>query len=228
MVRIADEIVDTYRQGDAAAMLDDFESQVYASITTGYSTNPALHAFSQTAREYGIDETLIKPFFVSMRMDLSAKTFSDKQYRTYIYGSAEVVGLMCLRVFVAGDEKMYKASREGAAALGAAYQKVNFLRDIKADHEELGRMYFPGVTYRTFDEHDKQRIIDDIDRDFASAKAALPMLPGSSRRAVTASMYYYGELYKRLERASVADLKSHRIRVPNPQKFALLMKAFIV
>lgn len=227
MVRIADEIVDTYRQDDASEQLDEFERQVYDAVATGYSTNPALHAFGVTARAYGIDRTLIEPFFASMRVDLSAKKFTEKTYREYIYGSAEVVGLMCLKVFVDNDASLYERLHEGASALGAAYQKVNFLRDIRADHRELGRMYFPGVTYKSFDEHDKQHIVDDIAADFALADQALPLLPSSSRRAVAASRAYYGALFDKLARASVGDIKSRRIRVPDWYKLVLLARAAV-
>lgn len=227
MVRLADEIVDTYRQDDAAAQLDDFERQVYDALATGYSTNPALHAFGLTARKYDIDRTLIEPFFHSMRVDLTAKTFTEKAYREYIYGSAEVVGLMCLKVFVDNNPALYERLHDGASALGAAYQKINFLRDIRADHKQLGRMYFPGVTYKSFDEHDKQSIIDDIAADFAKADEALTQLPSSSRRAVSTSRAYYGALFDKLSHASVTDIKSRRIRVPNWYKIILLIKAAV-
>ena len=225
MVRIADEVVDTYRGNDAAEQLTALERDVMAAIASGYSTNPILHAFALTARQYGIDESLIHPFFESMAADLTATTFTQQEYTRYIYGSAEVVGLMCLRVFVLGDEDQYQAARDGAQKLGAAYQKVNFLRDMKADYDELGRVYFPGVQFDSFDEAAKQAIVADIEQDFAIADRAINELPANSRAAVRASYYYYHELLQQLKATPASILKTQRIRVPNWRKLALLAKA---
>lgn len=224
LVRIADEIVDTYKGKDSLELLNTLEAHVYRTLKTGYSTDLIVHAFCKTARTYGIDKTLIAPFFESMRMDLSPQTYDAKNYKLYIHGSAEVVGLMCLRVFLHGNDEQYKALAPGAAALGSAYQKVNFLRDLAADYKELGRLYFPDVTYDSFDETTKTQIIADIQQDFAAALPALRKLPASSRKATFMSYVYYTELLKKLERTPAATIKHTRVRVPSAKKLALLVK----
>lgn len=225
MVRVADEIVDSYKQKDAHSQLMNFKKEVYAAISNGYSTNPIIQAFSLTARHYGISDDLIEPFFESMAMDLHLQDFTEEHYASYIYGSAEVVGLMCLRVFVFGDDAQYSKLSDGARALGSAYQKVNFLRDIKADYEELGRMYFPNYEYETFDEAAKKTIVKDIEADFTLANATITRLPNSSKKAVRASSLYYQALLNKLESASIEDLKTQRLRVPNSKKLLLLAQA---
>jgi len=227
LVRIADEIVDTYKGPDADQLLDELETQTYASIRSGYSTNTIVHAFAQTARRYGISKELIKPFFDSMRMDLHPRTYTPQYYATYIHGSAEVVGLMCLRVFVNGDDTAYKRLHDGAAALGSAYQKVNFLRDLAADYRELGRLYFPDVTYETFDDATKDKIIADIQEDFDHAYTALQQLPTSSRKATMMSYVYYTELLNRLKRTPAHVIKTTRLRVPSGRKLTLLARTMI-
>ena len=227
LVRIADEIVDTYKGKDAGEQLDRLEAETYSAITVSYSTNPIVHAFAKTAATYGIDKQLIEPFFSSMRMDLHPQSYSDKDYKKYIHGSAEVVGLMCLHVFVDGNDAEYKKLADGAAALGSAYQKVNFLRDMAADYRELGRLYFPGLSFETFSESDKRAIIDDIQQDFADAIPALTKLPPSSRKATMVSYVYYNELLVRLEKTPLQTLKTTRIRVPSPRKIALLIKTLV-
>ena len=220
-------LYDTYKGADAATLLDDLETTTYSSIQSGYSTNPIVHAFARTAATYGIDKTLIAPFFASMRMDLQPQTYSPDNYQKYIHGSAEVVGLMCLKVFLDGDDKRYSELREGAAALGSSYQKVNFLRDMAADYEELGRLYFPGVKYDAFDEAAKQEIIDDITHDFQKALPALRELPVSSRRATMMSYVYYSELLKKLEATPASVIKTTRIRLPSRRKLALLLRTLL-
>lgn len=227
MVRIADEIVDTYHGPDAARLLDTFEKQVYDALKLNFSTDLVLHAFARTARAYDIGPSLIKPFFESMRMDLTPQDYDSKQYHRYIHGSAEVVGLMCLKVFVNGDTKLYDELSKGAAALGSAYQKVNFLRDMASDYKLLGRLYFPNVTYEEFDESAKQQIIDDINHDFSVALPALRRLPASSRKATLMSYVYYSELLKKLERTPASTIKQTRIRVPSARKIALLVKTAV-
>lgn len=221
MVRLADEIVDTYRGDDVAEILDTFEQTVYAACESGYSTNPIVHAFGQTAREYDITSELIAPFFESMRTDLTRRTYDQEGYERYIYGSAEVIGLMCLRVFCSPQQ--YEVLKDGACALGSAYQKVNFLRDMAADYKELGRTYFPGaIRYETFDEADKAAIIADIEKDFTAANDALAQLPRSAKRAVLLSRRYYTSLLKRIKKTPAETLKTTRIRVPTTKKLALL------
>lgn len=218
LVRIADEIVDTYKGTDAAQHLDALERSTYDALHSSYSTNPLIHAFAATARAYGIDQALIAPFFESMRIDLSPQTYTPELYEQYIFGSAEVVGLMCLKVFVDGDDAAYRRLEPGAKALGSAYQKVNFLRDCASDFHELGRLYFPGVDFATFSEEQKKAIVADIRSDFAEARTAIQALPVSCKKAVTLSYTYYLALLDRLERTSVKDLTSRRIRVSNIQK----------
>lgn len=224
LVRTADEIVDTYRGDNAAKELQELETAVYGSLQTGYSTNPIVHAFVQTAREYGIGQDLIAPFFDSMRRDLTEVAFSREEYERYIYGSAEVVGLMCLRVFVDGNQKRYAAMVPGAKALGAAYQKVNFLRDIAHDAKELNRNYFPGVVGGKLSEVDKTAIIAEISADFTAAKQYLEDLPKTARRAVKMSYTLYSRLLTKLAHTPASVLRKKRIRISDPLKFYLFLR----
>lgn len=226
-VRIADEVVDTYRGNDAAQLLYDLHAQVLAAIKTGYSVNPIVHAFATTAREYAITDVLIAPFFASMKTDIMATSFTAAAYKTYIHGSAEVIGLMCLKVFTGGNQQQYEDLKAGAMALGSAYQKVNFLRDIKADHEELGRMYFPGVTYESFDARQKTAIEEDIAKDFKRAELDITRLPASVRKAVQASYRYYNELFEKLKAATPSDIKTQRYRISDAKKVYLLTKTLL-
>lgn len=225
LVRIADEIVDTYKGVDANEQLDTLEQETYKAIVRCYSTNPIVHAFAKTAARYGINKELIAPFFASMRMDLQPQNYTDRDYKEYIHGSAEVVGLMCLCVFTDGNTADYDKLSAGAASLGSAYQKVNFLRDMAVDYKELGRLYFPGLSFDTFDETDKESIIADIKADFAHALPALKNLPASSRKATLVSYVYYSELLKRLENTPAETIKHTRIRVPSRRKLMLLLQA---
>jgi len=226
LVRIADEIVDTYKGVDQRELLDSLEVETKQALKTGYSTNPVVHAFAQTASRYHITANLITPFFKSMRMDLTPQTYTQARYETYIHGSAEVIGLMCLRVF-ANDVVSYGKLESGAKRLGAAYQKVNFLRDIAADADDLGRWYFPTGSFETFDDAAKDIIISDIERDFAAAAQAIEKLPISSQKAVQLSYQYYSELLKRLKQTSASSLKQHRVRVNDLQKSALFIKTVL-
>lgn len=221
MVRIADEIVDTHKGTDQAELLDAFESEVNTALLTGYSTNPIVQAFAHTARQYSIESDLIAPFFASMRLDLTPQQFDQTLYETYIYGSAEVVGLMCLKVFT-GSKKTYASLEPGAKRLGAAYQKVNFLRDIAADADELGRWYFPISSKETFDETAKSLILKDIEKDFAAAKTAIDRLPPSSQKAVRLSYQYYSRLLAKLKETSAEALLKKRVRINTSQKLVLL------
>jgi phytoene/squalene synthetase len=223
LVRIADEIVDTYTGKDQEMLLNQLEADTYASLKTGYSTNPIIHAFATTAVEYRIGKALIAPFFESMRMDLAPKKFTQSLYETYIYGSAEVVGLMCLKVFT-GDDALYELLEPGAKRLGAAYQKVNFLRDIAADAKGLGRWYFPIASFATFDESAKKEIVTDIEADLYAAAQAIAQLPASSRNAVELSFHYYSHLLKQIKQTPASELKTKRIRVNDLKKTALLIK----
>lgn len=227
LVRIADEIIDTYRGNDALRLLDELEREVFAAIERDYSPNIIVHAFSQTASRFDIGAALIEPFFRSMKADydLPAK-LSRKQYNDYIYGSAEVIGLMCLKVF-APDAREYSALEPGARRLGAAFQKVNFLRDFADDHNRLGRIYFPDVTFATFDTAAKTKIENDIMRDFAAAKTAVAKLPKSASPAVSLAYNYYEKLFQKLQKTSAEQIKTTRLRIPNAQKLMLYAKARI-
>lgn len=191
-------------------------------MKTGYSANPIVHAFAQTAREFHIDSSLTKPFFASMRMDLTPQSYDRALYDTYIYGSAEVVGLMCLRVFV--DDASYQKLEKGARGLGAAYQKVNFLRDIAADSTELQRWYFPYGSLETFDETTKAKIVKEIEKDIAGARRAIAKLPASSQKAVTLSLEYFNQLLAKIKKTPAETLTHKRIRISDAQKLILLAR----
>ena len=236
LVRLADEIVDGEASSagltvvDAARALNELEKETEFAMEKGYSSNLIVHAFGLTARETGFDTSLTTPFFDSMRADLKQTEHDQASFERYVYGSAEVVGLMCLRAFLDGENKT-DAEREalevGARALGAAFQKVNFLRDLAADFRELGRSYFPGVNVETFTEADKVRLLDDIDGDLRTSAAVLPQLPAGSRRAVALAQSLFTELAVRL-RATPADrLIATRVRVPNPVKLRLAAEAAV-
>lgn len=230
LVRVADEIVDggaTDAGLDsiaAARILSDLERDTEAAIEQGFSANLVVHAFARTARESGFGAELTAPFFESMRMDLSAKEHDDQSFDRYVYGSAEVVGLMCLCSFMLGhpvSEVDDAALVHGARRLGAAFQKVNFLRDLAADFETLGRSYFPGVHVDSFTEADKNRLLDDIDSDLRESAAVIPMLPTTSRRAVSLAQGLFTELSVRLRMTPADELVSSRVRVPNPVKLRI-------
>lgn len=224
LVRIADEIVDTYRGADAKSLLNALEKEVYHALEHDFSTNMIVHSFVSTAKKYGIDLSLIAPFFASMRMDLTPTTYTPQKYKEYIYGSADVIGLMCLRVFCKGNEATYQQLKDGAAHLGSAYQKINFLRDMKADYEDLGRIYFPNTTFQTFDNKTKKAIIKDIRTDMQIAQDALTRLPKNAKKAVTASFHIYTTLLRKLEAADSNEIKNRRIRVPNYEKLYVVAK----
>lgn len=223
LVRVADEVVDTYKGKDMGRVIKELEAHTMQAVKTGFSPNPLVHAFAVTARRYGIGRDLIRPFFKSMQMDIKPKVFGSHLYALYIYGSAEVIGLMCLKVFC-DDPAKYKQLEQGARALGSAYQKVNFLRDIKADYEERGRVYFPGISYEKFNDRQKNIIIKDIKKDFKQARQAVVQLPKNARAAVALSYVYYTELLKKLEHAPTEKITGGRIRISNPKKVALLVK----
>jgi phytoene/squalene synthetase len=231
LVRLADEVVDGVAaaagmsQDRIAAALDELESSTYAAMETGYSTNLVVHAFARTARAVGIERAVVTPFFTSMRMDLERATHTDASFAEYVDGSAEVVGLMCLRAFVAEgpprSPDQLVTLESGARRLGAAFQKVNFLRDLAADSDGLGRAYFPGVDVSRLDEPTKQRLLDDIDGDLAAAAAALPLLEPGPRRAVALAHGLFAELADRIRATPAATLRTTRIRVPDPAKARL-------
>ncbi|MDA1182252.1 MAG: phytoene/squalene synthase family protein [Bacteroidetes bacterium] len=226
LVRVADEIVDTFHGFNKAQMLSDFKAQAYQSIEEGISTNPVLHAFQLAANQFGIGKDLIDPFFYSMEEDLQSQVHSEKSYNDYIFGSAEVVGLMCLKVFCAGNENTYNFLCPMAKSLGSAFQKVNFLRDIQSDMSERGRVYFPGVNFETFSDSDKRHIVLDVKNDFNKALPGIKKLPVGCRLGVYTAYQYYLELVHKIERKSAVDVVKSRVRIRNSHKFTLLVKSF--
>jgi phytoene/squalene synthetase len=234
MVRVADEIVDgsALEAGvkDPEAELNAFEAETYKAMATGFSTNLILHSFAISAREVGISKDIVEPFFYSMRQDLTETEHNQASFEKYVYGSAEVVGLMCLAAFVQGQSYTQEQKKQlvlGARALGSAFQKVNFLRDLEADFKRLGRSYFPGVNVGSFDEATKQRLVADIDKDLAVSSAALPLLPRSARVAVTAAQMLFAELNRKIGNTSAEDLINTRISVSNFSKLGLVLRAYL-
>lgn len=225
LVRVADEVVDTYQGGAARQMLDSLESEVYATLRQHYSPNPVVHAYCVTANQFGIGKDLIEPFFASMRMDLTKKSYDEQEYTDYIYGSADVVGLMCLKVFVDGDDEKFQKLSVGAKALGSGFQKVNFLRDIKDDYETRGRYYFPAGSYQTITNTQKQRLVSDMRKDFRVAKRYLIQLPRRVQPSVRLALAYYEALLNKLDTSSIDTIKSRRLSVHKARKLWLLIKA---
>lgn len=236
LVRLADEVVDgvAVEAGLASSKvrlsLDELELDTYSAMESGYSTNLIVHAFAHTSRAVGINRDIVEPFFTSMRMDLSDRTYTQESFDTYVYGSAEVVGLMCLAVFVRDNKPTAAQSTilvAGARSLGAAFQKVNFLRDLSADVDGLGRSYFPGVRIDTFSEVDKTRICDDIDKDLERAAATMPLLPADARRAVGLAHGLFASLNAKIRVTPAEILKTSRIRVSDPEKFLIAARVII-
>ena len=227
-VRFADEIVDTFHSYNKKELFKRFVDDLNHSIKEKISLNPILNSFQKTVHKYNIDRDLINSFLKSMEQDLKKKKYESLQeYNEYIYGSADVVGLMCLKVFVGGRNDDYKKLKPYAMSLGSAFQKVNFLRDINDDYKKLNRVYFPGVDYRTFNEDVKNNIMIDIEKDFAKALKGIYMLPNNSKFGVYAAYKYYKRLLRKLERASYLQIKSERVRVPNYQKVDVLARSYV-
>lgn len=226
-VRFADEIVDTFHDYPKSELLQRFRADTYNAIETGLSLNPVLHTFQQTVRQYGIERELIDAFLHSMEMDLQHQVYDEDGYDRYIYGSAEVVGLMCLRVFCEGDTERYAQLRESARSLGAAFQKINFLRDIKSDHEERGRVYFPGVDFSRFDNDQKKRIEADIKADFDAALEGIRQLPDGARFGVYLAYKYYTQLFAKIKRAPAQRIAHERFRVSDKRKVYLLFSSAV-
>lgn len=236
LVRVADEIVDGGAEEAgldrlrAARLLNAYEAETERALEEGYSADLVVHAFARTARAAGFGPELTRPFFASMRADLSQTEHDAESFAAYVYGSAEVVGLMCLRVFVREASRPYTDAEvatleSGARALGAAFQKINFLRDLAADHDKLGRSYFPGVDVTRLTEDEKNTLLDDIDADLARGAAALPLLPRSSRRAVVLAQRLFADLSRRVRRTPAEVLIRTRVRVPDPIKLRIALGA---
>ena len=224
-VRFADEIVDTFHEFDKADLLTEFKKETYAAINREISLNPILNSFQQTVNQYNIDHELIEAFFHSMEMDLHQKTYDRSNFNEYIYGSAEVVGLMCLYVFCEGKKELYANLKDSARALGSAFQKVNFLRDIKADFQGLSRMYFPGCDFNNFTESDKRQIEEDIHKDFKEAYTGILKLPLKSRFGVYVAYKYYLSLFKKIKSLKPARVLEARIRIPDYKKAMIVLRA---
>jgi phytoene/squalene synthetase len=227
LVRFADEIVDTFHEHDKATLLADFKKQTYEAIEKGISLNPILQSFQRTVNCYNIDLQLIEAFFKSMEFDLDKSKYDASGYAEYIYGSAEVVGLMCLYVFLNGDQAEYEKLKPSAQALGAAFQKVNFLRDVKADYQQLNRVYFPGVDFNSFTPEMKQSIEDDIQLDFDNAYKGIVQLPLKARFGVYLAYKYYLSLFKKIKAVQPQRILEERIRIPDYQKVWVATKVVI-
>ncbi|MEM0576394.1 phytoene/squalene synthase family protein [Flavobacterium polysaccharolyticum] len=227
-VRFADEIVDSFHGYQKEQLIQDFETDYYKALASGISLNPILNAFQITVKKNNISDDLVQAFLKSMKMDLVKSEYNTKaEYDDYIYGSADVVGLMCLKVFVQGDQEKYDALKDEAMRLGSAFQKVNFLRDLKDDNLVLNRNYFPGVDLRSFDDEAKKAIIAEIDEDFKAAREGIKKLPLEAKFGVFTAYVYYKKLLNKLERTPSHKIGTSRIRVSNYSKAGLLAQSFV-
>ena len=224
-VRFADEIVDTFHEYDKAALLSEFKTETYTAIERGISLNPILHSFQQTVNKFDISHTLIDAFFHSMEMDLTQSVYSCEKYKEYIYGSSEVVGLMCLYIFCEGNKEIYHNLEPYARSLGAAFQKVNFLRDAKADYQQLSRTYFPGIDFDNFTFFSKKKIEEDIAADFANAYKGITLLPSKARFGVYVAYKYYLSLFNKIKKAQPKSILHQRFRIPSYGKAVIFAKA---
>jgi phytoene/squalene synthetase len=224
-VRFADEIVDTFDRQDKNELLAKFKDDTYRAIQNKISLNPILHSFQRVVNEYHIEKELIETFLQSMEMDLSKKEYTQSSYEKYILGSAEVVGLMCLRVFCKGDKIQYEHLKLPAMRLGSAFQKINFLRDLKADYIDLGRTYFPGLEMNEFNENAKSAIEKDIEQDFRDGYTGIKSLPKGARLGVYVAYVYYYALFKKIKKTSPQTVLKERIRIPNIYKYLLIVRS---
>jgi phytoene/squalene synthetase len=226
-VRFADEIVDTFHDHDKPFLLEEFKKETFESIKRGISLNPILNSFQQTVNQYQINHELIHAFFKSMKSDLTQNKYDRQGYEEYIYGSAEVVGLMCLYVFCEGNKGLYEKLKQPAQALGAAFQKVNFLRDIKADFNDLSRLYFPGCDFHNFTEPDKLQIETDIEKDFQDAYHGILKLPIKARFGVYVAFKYYYPLFRKIKSTKPHHILHKRIRIPDYHKLCIVFGASV-
>jgi phytoene/squalene synthetase len=227
-VRLADEIVDTFHEYPKQELLEDFEKELWRSVDNKISLNPILNSFQYTVNKYSIPKDLINSFLDSMKMDLEKKEYNSvEEYKKYIYGSADVVGLMCLKVFVKGSESSFSKLSPFAISLGSAFQKVNFLRDLKDDSNVLNRVYFPNVDMNNFNEKSKKEIILEIEKDFENAVKGIVKLPKNSKFAVYIAYRYYNKLLKKLKRTSSENIVKKRIRIHNLQKFIVIARSYV-
>lgn len=226
-VRFADEIVDTFHDYPKAELLQKFRADTVLAIQQGISLNPILNSFQHTVNEYAVDWELIDTFLKSMEMDLNPVDYDQSNYETYILGSAEVVGLMCLKVFCYGDEELYQKAKPQAMSLGSAFQKINFLRDAQEDYEKLGRTYFPGVDLSNFDNATKKQIEKDIEHDFKEGFKGIQILPKSSRFGVYIAYVYYYKLFRKIQGLDASEILKSRIRIPNKRKYTLFVGSYL-
>jgi phytoene synthase len=224
-VRFADEIVDSFHDYDKSKLFNKYKADAFLAIDDKISLNPILNSFQETVNAYSIDLSLINNFLDSMEMDLSKKSYNKENYNDYIHGSAEVVGLMCLKVFVNGDDLLYNKLKPSAMSLGSAFQKINFLRDANVDYSLLGRSYFPGVQMNSFSQEDKMKIEKDIEKDFKDALVGIKMLPDSAKGGVYLSYLYYYHLFRKIKFLPSSRVLEERIRIPNTEKMFLMLKA---
>jgi len=226
-VRFADEIVDSFHGYDQDYLFHDFERQLYEAIDHKISLNPILNSFQETVHTYNIDRKSIEAFMKSMRLDLQKIEYTtDQEYHDYIYGSADVVGLMCLQVFVKGDKEMYNELKDSAMRLGSAFQKVNFLRDLKQDFEQLGRTYFPNANLKCLDKTSKDCIIKEIEEDFKAGYEGIKKLPAEAKFGVFTAYRYYKQLLKKLDKIPASEIKNSRVRISNFKKLELLTRSY--
>jgi len=226
-VRFADEIVDSFHGFDKEKLLIDFKAQTYLAISDKISLNPILNSFQWAVNTFNIPLDLIETFLRSMEMDLEKQAYDKAGYDEYILGSAEVVGLMCLCVFVEGDEEKYKELKPAAMKLGSAFQKINFLRDLSTDYQELGRTYFPGLSMQEFDSQIKSTIEEDIEIDFKAGFEGIKKLPKKARLGVYLAYSYYFKLFKKIKATSIEKILQERIRIPNTKKIRILMSSYL-
>lgn len=226
-VRFADEIVDTFHDFNKKELLEEFKLETYRSISRGISLNPVLNSFQKVVNHYKIDHKLIDTFLRSMEMDLEKKEYDAEGYKDYILGSAEVVGLMCLRVFVKGNQKMYDNLTPYAMSLGSAFQKINFLRDLHADYLGMGRVYFPNVELTKLDSKTKAVLEDDIELDFNKGLEGIKLLPKNSSFGVYVAYIYYRKLFIKIKSLQPERILEERIRIPNSQKIVLFASSYV-
>ena len=227
-VRFADEIVDSFHDYNKEELFELFQKDLMAALQNKISLNPILNSFQHTVHKFNIPETMIAAFMKSMKLDLHKTTYQSlEEYKDYIYGSADVVGLMCLKVFVDGDQKMFDDLKHSAMRLGSAFQKVNFLRDLKADYEDLNRTYFPNTDLSKLDETSKNEIIKEIEADFAAGFQGIVNLPLEAKFGVYTAYIYYKKLLSKLKKTPSLEIKNTRIRVPDYQKFGLLARCYV-
>jgi 15-cis-phytoene synthase len=226
-VRFADEIVDSFHGFDKEKLMADFRRQTFESIEQGVSLNPVLNSFQATVNRFNIPLELIDTFLRSMEMDLDFDKYSQEDYETYILGSAEVVGLMCLKIFVYGNEEEYKRLTPNAMKLGSAFQKINFLRDLKDDYHVLGRTYFPGIDLSRFNDEVKRAIEEDIERDFHEGYLGILELPKNSRFGVYMAYVYYYKLFMKIKACAANQILNERVRIPNNKKYRLFLSSYV-